>query len=60
MSPESSSGEFEMALRRAWEILRGRPRVSNDVVHSTNTSKEHTSQDHADSDESDVQSAAPG
>jgi hypothetical protein len=60
MPPESSLDEFELALRQTWEILRGRASVSNDVEHSTNTSKEHTSQDHADSDESDVQSAAPG
>lgn len=60
MPPENSLDEFEMALRQTWEILRGRARVSSDVVHSVNTSKEHTSQDHTDSDESDVQSAAAG
>ena len=37
MPPENSSDAFEMALRRAWEILRGRARVSNDVVNSANT-----------------------
>lgn len=60
MPPEKSSDAFEMALRRAWEILRGRARVSNDVVNSANTRKEHTSQDHTDSDESDLQSPPAG
>lgn len=60
MPPESSLDEFEMALHQAWEILLRRARVSNDVVHSADTSKEHISQDHTDSDESDVQSPAAG
>ena len=60
MPPESSLDELEMALRQAWEVLRGRAGAPNDAVHSANTSKEHTSQDHTDSDESDVQSPAAG
>lgn len=61
MPPENNLDEFEMALHQAWEVLRGRARVSsNDVVHSAETSKEHISQDHTDSDESDAQSAAAG
>lgn len=62
MLPENSdsSDEFEIALHEAWEVLRGRARASNDVVHSAKTSKEHNSQDHPDSDESDVQSPAAG
>ena len=60
MPPENSLDKFEMALRQAWEILRGRARESNDVMHSANTSEEHTSKDHTDSDESDLQSAAAG
>lgn len=60
MPSENSLDEFEIALHQAWEILRGRAGAANDVVHSANTSKEHTSQDHMDSDESDVQSAAAG
>jgi hypothetical protein len=60
MPPENSLDELEIALRQAWEILRGRARASGDVVHSANTSKENNSQDHTDSDESGLRPAAPG
>jgi hypothetical protein len=60
MPPENSLDEFEIALRQAWEILRGRARASSDAAHSANAPKEHTNQNHRDSDESDLQSATPG
>jgi hypothetical protein len=60
MPLENSLDEFEIALREAWEILRGRARASNDVVHSGNACKENSSKDHKDSDESDLPFAAAG
>jgi hypothetical protein len=60
MPPENSLYEFEIALREAWEILRGRARASNDVVHSGNACRENTSNDHMESDESDLPSTAAG
>lgn len=52
MLPANSDGfdEFEIALHRAWEILRDRAESPDRLVHSTDPLKEYANAVHTSSD----------